>query len=54
MWQDILIYTIGALVAIYLIYKIVKWIRRKPGDESGCGCSGCSSCPTNNNNKKKD
>lgn len=45
MVQDILIYILGILIVAYLIYKIVKWIRKKPGDDDGCGCSGCSSCP---------
>ncbi|MDY6122450.1 MAG: FeoB-associated Cys-rich membrane protein [Porphyromonas sp.] len=43
MWQDIVVYAIGMVIPIYLLYRIVRWLRKSKDAPSGC--CGCSSCP---------
>lgn len=43
MWQEIAVYIIGFIVAVYIIWKVYRKITagKNTGDPC-CGCSGCS------------
>lgn len=46
MWQNIVVYVIGALLAAYLCYKLYAVVTRKSkGGSVACStCEGCSGC----------
>ncbi|MDR3062408.1 MAG: FeoB-associated Cys-rich membrane protein [Dysgonamonadaceae bacterium] len=43
MWQFVIVYTIGILVAALLLYRIYRFFFVKRGRPNPCaGCSGCA------------
>ncbi|MEZ7829704.1 MAG: hypothetical protein QMB72_07145 [Brachymonas denitrificans] len=51
MWQEIIVYAVVALAAVYAVWKLMPgaWRERLGGKAGGCGDAGssdaCANCP---------
>lgn len=53
MWQIVAIYIIGALVAVYLGYKLYRIFHRREYDKLCSGCPIYKECAKSKNNKEE-